>query len=107
MKKFLFTVLMIIFIFNTGFSNRKYDNNLYYKDSYNVYYEGEKISGASAASFVVLSNGYARDNYYAYYRGNKISGSSGNSFKNLDNGYAKDNYSTYYKGKKVNNWYFK
>ena len=61
----------------------------YAKDSFNVYYFGKKI-GASTSGFKVLSDGYAKDAFDAYYCGKEVVGSSASTFKVTGNGYAKE-----------------
>ncbi|CAF1375693.1 unnamed protein product [Adineta ricciae] len=73
----------------------------YAKDSYDVYYMGQKLSGASASTFQDLGNGYAKDSWDVYCMGQKISGASASTFRVLGNGYAKDSWDVYYLGKKV------
>lgn len=74
----------------------------YAKDSFNAYFEGRKIEGSSGSSFQVLRGGYSRDSFNAFYYGRKIEGSSGSSFQVTEDGYAKDTFNTYYRGKKIN-----
>ncbi len=54
--------------------------NGYAKDTWNAYFAGQKILGASPASFQVLVNGYAKDNSYVYFMGQKVTGLSPYSF---------------------------
>jgi hypothetical protein len=87
-------------------TKRQYWQGTYYygtytKDSFNVYFNGQKISGASVTSFQVLNYGYAKDSFNDYFNGQKIIGASVTSFQVLNNGYAKDSWNTYYMGKKV------
>jgi hypothetical protein len=77
-------------------------NSGYSTDSFNAYYMGQKINGASAMSFEILDNGYAKDSWSIYFRGRKIDGASAMSFETIGNGYAKDSWSVYYMGKKMN-----
>ncbi|UJR36347.1 hypothetical protein I4U23_029074 [Adineta vaga] len=84
------------------FNKRKLRTNMnldYTKDTWGVYYRGEKIQGASSMSFKTLNNGYAKDNWNVYYKGGKVEGASLMSFIPLSNGYAKDTWNVYYKGK--------
>lgn len=37
-----------------------------------VYYMGDKVSGASSSSFKVLKDGYAEDTFDTYYRGKVV-----------------------------------
>jgi hypothetical protein len=77
----------------------------YAKDKNNVYYNGMKIKGAYAGSFIAFPDGYARDDSNIYYKGVKIEVSAiyapTNKFEVLGNGYAKDHNYVYYKGKKI------
>ncbi len=75
--------------------------NGYGKDSFDVYYMGEKIKRASASSFKVLGYGYSKDSFNVYYNGVEIKGASANSFKVDSRGYAHDSFDTYYWGKKI------
>lgn len=72
----------------------------YAKDTWNVYYQGRKVDGASASSFVDLGAGYGKDTWSVYYQGRKIDASS-SSFVPLDDGYAKDTWCVYYQGRKI------
>ena len=60
----------------------------------------ERIS-ASARSFKDLGWGYGKDAFDVYYMGDKVSGASSSSFKVLKDGYAEDAFDTYYRGKVV------
>jgi hypothetical protein len=62
----------------------------YTTDSFNAYYMGRKIDGASVHSFKPLGGGYAKDTWNAYFAGQKISGARANSFQSSGYGYAKD-----------------
>lgn len=85
-----------------GRRDRGKKHGAYFKDTFNVYYNGEKLPDASANSFEELGHGYARDAFNVYYRGRKIDGASANSFEVVDDGYARDAFNTYYRGKKIN-----
>ena len=74
----------------------------YYVSTFDVFYNGEKIPGASGSSFVILKEGYAKDAFNVYWMGKKISGASTSSFVCLGNGYAKDAFNAYWKGRKIN-----
>ena len=96
--------------FNVYFGNKKIDamassfvdlGGGYAKDSFNVYYLGEKLKGCMASSFEILEGGYAKDSFSVYYRGNKIDGAMASSFKYMGNGYGQDHFNAYYKGKKL------
>lgn len=73
----------------------------YHKDNFDVYFNGEKVKGASASSFKDLGDGYGCDNFSAYYFGKKIQGSSGSSFTLIGHGYSKDAFNVYFDGKKL------
>ena len=73
----------------------------YAKDTWNVYFDGKKINGASPESFKVLRDGYAKDTWNVYFDAVKIEGASPDSFKVLRDGYAKDTWNTYYFGRKI------
>lgn len=85
---------------NRPSGNESY-NYGYTKDTFNAYYRGQKIEGASGSSFQVLKDGYAKDSFNAYFNGRKIDGSSGNSFQVLRDGYSKDTFNAYYRGQKI------
>lgn len=74
----------------------------YYVSTFDVFYNGEKIPGASGSSFVILKEGYAKDAFNVYWMGKKISGASTSSFVCLGNGYAKDAFNAYWEGSKIN-----
>lgn len=73
----------------------------YGKDAFNVFYDGMKIQGASANSFELLGFGYAKDAFSVFCDGVKLNGASGHSFELLGMGYAKDAFSVFYEGRKV------
>ena len=77
-----------------------YYNEGYIVTSNAVLYNGRKIS-ASARSFKDLGWGYGKDAFDVYYMGDKVSGASSSSFKVLKDGYAEDTFDTYYRGKVV------
>lgn len=73
----------------------------YYVSTFDVFYNGEKISGAASNSFVILKEEYAKDAFNVYWMGKKISGASTSSFVCLGNGYAEDAFDVYFKGEKL------
>lgn len=75
-------------------------NGRYVKDNFNVYFNGKKVAGANASTFVQLADGYARDSFSAYFHGQRIGSTSGN-FRVLGDGYARDSFSAWYMGKKI------
>ena len=72
----------------------------YYKTTFNVYY-GDKKLDAMASSFVELGGGYAKDSFNVYYCGEKVKGAWASSFKYTGNGYGQDSFDAYYRGKKL------
>ena len=74
----------------------------YYVSTFDVSYNGEKISGAASNSFVILKEEYAKDAFNVYWMGNKINGASTSSFVCLGNGYAKDAFNAYWEGRRIN-----
>lgn len=85
-----------------GRYDREKRKDAYFKDTFNVYYNGEKIPNASASSFKELGRGYAKDAFNVYYHGRKIEHASPSSFEIMEDGYARDAFNTYYHGKKIN-----
>ena len=73
----------------------------YAKDSFSVFFLGEKIKGATCSSFEVLGGGYAKDAFCVYYYGEKVEGAFASTFRYTSNGYAEDSLNTYYRGKKL------
>lgn len=73
----------------------------YYVSKWDVFYNGEKISGATASSFVILKDEYAKDSFDVYWMGKKISGATPSSFVCLGNGYAKDAFNVYWMGREI------
>lgn len=74
----------------------------YYVSTFDVFYNGEKVSGAASSSFVILKEGYAKDAFNVYWMGKKIPGASTSSFVCLGNGYAKDAFDAFWEGCKIN-----
>lgn len=73
----------------------------YGKDNWNVYFQDRKVPSASANSFESLGGGYGKDNWNVYFAGRKIDGASANSFRSLGGGYGKDNWNVYLMGEKI------
>jgi len=73
----------------------------YAKDSFSVFFLGEKIKGATCSSFEVLGGGYAKDAFSVYYYGEKVEGAFASTFRYTSNGYAEDSLNTYYRGEKL------
>lgn len=82
--------------------NRNKKKGAYFKDTFNVYYNGVKMTDASASSFVDLGHGYAKDDFCVYFHGQKLEDAMPSSFKVMNDGYACDAFNTYYHGKKIN-----
>lgn len=76
-------------------------NYQYYRITSNaVLFRGKKID-ASPHTFKELGWGYGKDTFGVFYMGQKVSDAFVGNFKVLDNGYAEDTFNTYYRGKKV------
>lgn len=86
--------------YEDGYGNA-YDRSVYYVTTFDVYFNGEKMRGASANTFKVLEEGYAKDAFEAYYYGQKIRGANSPTFQVLRGGYAKDAFEVYFEGKKI------
>jgi hypothetical protein len=97
--------------FNVYFAGQKVDGasastfkslgDGYGKDSWNVYYMGKKVAAASTGTFVALGGGYGKDSWNVYFGGQQVSGASSSTFISLGNGYGKDNWNFYHLGKKT------
>ena len=72
----------------------------YFKTTFNVYYGDRKLN-AMASSFVDLGGGYGKDSFDVYYCGEKVKGAMASSFKYMGNGYGQDSFDAYYRGKKI------
>ncbi len=58
------------FIQKRQFSSNTIDfNSVYTKDSWNVYFMGKKVDGASAMTFKPLNYGYAKDAFNVFFMG--------------------------------------
>lgn len=73
----------------------------YGKDPWTVFYLGRKVEGASAMNFRRVGGGYARDPWTVFYRGRKVEGASAMNFEYLGRGYARDSWAVYFKGRKI------
>ena len=62
----------------------------YAKDDKNVFYKGEIVEGADAATFEALYEFYARDKNNGYYGKDTVKGSSGKTFKVINGYYSTD-----------------
>ena len=84
-------------------NNANTNNERYIKDTWNVYFRGQKVAGASASSFTDLGYGYGKDTWGVYYYGKKIDGATVSSFQILQpyGGYAKDTWNVYFLENKV------
>lgn len=72
----------------------------YRKDSFNVYWMGQKVHGAVAMSFKDLDHGYGKYAFSVFYDGRKIDVMA-MSFTVQTGGYAKDAFNTYYLRRKT------
>jgi len=68
----------------------------YAKDDKSVFYEGELIEDADAASFETLGEWYAKDKYRGYYGKSPIKSSDGKRFKVIDSYYSTDGKDIFY-----------
>lgn len=75
----------------------------YHMSSFEVFFAGKKVQGATASSFKDLGHGYGKDAFSAYYYGVKIPQSTGSSFEVLEGGYSKDAFHVYFEGESVEN----
>jgi hypothetical protein len=74
----------------------------YYKDQWNVYYQGQKVPQATAMTFEDLGHGYGKDMFDVFYKGKRIMGANPPTFV-VDNEYdSHDVFNRYWKGKIVN-----
>ncbi|MBP5393510.1 MAG: DKNYY domain-containing protein [Bacteroidaceae bacterium] len=72
----------------------------YFKTNMNVYYGNRKLN-AMASSFEDLGGGYAKDSFDVYYCGEKVKGAMASSFKYMGGGYGQDSFDVYYRGQKI------
>jgi len=68
----------------------------YAKDEKTVYYEGQEIIGADAASFVALGDCFGKDKHYGWYGKDTIKTSCGSSFTVINDHYSKDGFDVFY-----------
>ena len=73
----------------------------YGKDSFSVFYCGKELRDAMASTFKVLGWGYAKDSFNVYYGGKVLKDAMASTFRVLDNGYAEDAFNTWYRGSKT------
>jgi DKNYY family protein len=66
------------------------DFDKYAKDDRNVFYRGEKIDGADAASFEAIEEFYGRDKNRGYYGMDPVKNSNGKTFEVINAYYSKD-----------------
>src|SRR5205085_1593115 len=66
----------------------KYDS--YGKDKYTVFYEGQLIKDADAATFETLDDFHAKDKYTGYRGNSRVRSSNGPTFKVIDSWYSTD-----------------
>ena len=71
------------------------------KDHYDVFYNAEKVRGASATGFEVLGAGWAKDHSDVFYNAQKVRGASAHGFEVLGGGWAKDHSDVFYNGQKI------
>jgi hypothetical protein len=72
------------------------ENDNYGKDEKLVFYQGKKVTGADAPSFVPLDDIYAKDRLRGYYSGDSIEFSDGTTFKIIDSYYSEDKNDIFY-----------
>ncbi|HTB52873.1 MAG TPA: DKNYY domain-containing protein [Ferruginibacter sp.] len=68
----------------------------YAKDDKNVFYEGEKVEGADAATFESIYEFYARDKNNGYYGKDTVKNSDGRTFKVINGYYSTDGKDYFY-----------
>jgi len=68
----------------------------YAKDDKIVFYEGEIVNGADAASFEAIEEWYARDKNVGYYGKDPINNSNGKTFKVINSYYSTDGKDYFY-----------
>ena len=71
-------------------------NDSYAKDKQKVFYEGDTIKGAAAATFETLGEWYARDRNKGYYGRDSIILSKGQTFRVIDDYYSTDGLNIFY-----------
>ena len=84
-----------------GGGHHHYDRPGYYVSTFDVFYNGEKVPGATSNSFVILKEEYAKDAFNVYWMGKEIQGAASSSFVCLGNGYAKDAFNVYWEGREI------
>ena len=73
MKKVILSVLgLTLLAACSGYDYYKTDVRYRQEGNDCVYYYGEKVEGAMAATFKYSGDGYGEDTFDAYYRGKKI-----------------------------------
>lgn len=77
------------------FTQLRYKN--YAKDKTLVFYKGQPVAGADAASFEAIGEWYAKDNYRGYYGGDPIATSDGKSFRVINSYYSTDGKDVFFK----------
>ena len=68
----------------------------YAADAHTVFFEGEPIKGADAASFEAVSPFYAHDKHLAWYGKDTIKTANGATFKRINNYYSTDGKDVFY-----------
>jgi len=67
----------------------------YWRDETVIYYNGKKIKGSDAGSFVLINNLYARDNWQVYFTDRVLAGADPATFRLLDDGIGTDGKAIY------------
>lgn len=73
----------------------------YHVTQFDVFYDGQKLQGAYANSFIVMDDGYAKDSFNVWWCGCRIEEAYSNSFEVLKFGYAKDSFNVWWCGRKL------
>lgn len=68
----------------------------YAKDEQYVFYKGNRVPGADAATFETLGEWYARDKNFGYYGDRPIISSHGKTFRVIDSYYSTDEGNVFY-----------
>jgi len=68
----------------------------YAKDEKTVYYDGQAITGADAASFEALGDYYGKDNNFGWYGKDTIKTARGSSFSVINDHYSTDGFDVFF-----------
>jgi len=79
----------------TSFRQSRYKN--YATDKAIVFYKGQPVAGADAASFEAIGEWFAKDNYRGYYGGDPIASSEGKCFRVVNSYYSTDGKDVFFK----------